>query len=79
MIKFETVLADEDEDGDFTGGGSIDEDKDYIVISDFPWGLKPKSVGRHQYTDSYALKTKQSIALKKQIELPKRLQNNLAS
>ena len=39
------VLTDEDEDGDFSRVGSIDDDEDYIVISDFPWGLKLKSVG----------------------------------
>ena len=39
------VLADEDEDEDFIGGGSVDGYEDDIVISDFPCGLKPKTIG----------------------------------
>ena len=44
-LSLDQVLADEDEDKDFIGGGSVDGYEDDIVISDFPWGLKPKTIG----------------------------------
>ena len=44
-LSLDQVLADEDEDEDFIGGGNVDGYEDDIVISDFPCGLKPKTTG----------------------------------
>ena len=44
-FSLDQVLANEDEDEDFIGGGSVDGYEDDIVISDFPCGLKPKTIG----------------------------------